>query len=175
MSPHAARSIALATLVSIGCSNEHDTIIDPDAALTSDADVDGPVQPSCATTATASVTNGGDSYTYVAFGHVDTGGESSCGSPGDTVEIALAVTAAFLDRDQLLTFRMPLPVTTGAHTVTIDPPGDQPAKTATFEVTNVTLDGAGPELDLLEGSLSGPGISGSLSARGCALLDVYCI
>jgi hypothetical protein len=163
-------------LASPGCSNHDDPRLEADAALEVDAAVvDTPLIPDCSSAESSDVSLKGKTFHYAALGNLDTGGEGSCGPPGDTAVIEIAVQPTFSDVAQTLWFRLPFPASIGVQSVTVSPPGSQTNMSVMVNITKVTLAGTGPDLELVEGSFQGPMLTGAFSAPHCALLDFYCI
>jgi hypothetical protein len=69
---------------------------------------------------------------------------------------------------------MRLPIATGPHDVEVFLGISGTSTTATFTVTRVVVDGAGPRVTRIEGTLSGAA-TGTLVAPECAVLSTSCV
>ncbi|HEU0030079.1 MAG TPA: hypothetical protein VFQ53_05575 [Kofleriaceae bacterium] len=139
--------------------NPPDAIVFPDAAP-------------CPTTATANVVVEQQTLAFAGLGNVDAGGESSCGGPPEAVRIVLSADAS---RDPMTSvfFDLPLPVASGPQAVTAFRSG-QVSFTATFEASDVVVEGGGPRVLSIRGSLTGQ-LAGSLDAAECPELTTSCL
>jgi hypothetical protein len=131
------------------------------------------VQPVCMLAMASSVKYQATDIPYVALGNVDSGGESRCGGPPEAVVVTLA-TEQSMNSAQALRIQLSLPLTLGSRAVQVFQGVSSTAIPATIDITHFEIDGAGPAIRLLAGTLTG-NVTGTFQAARCSLLDVTCI
>jgi hypothetical protein len=170
------RGLALVVMIaSAGCGDDGGSVAGDAQEETVDVlSVDTPPLAPCPAMASSSAKTGGKTYGFAALGNVDVGGESNCGGPHEAIRLVFSLAADSAPADQLAIGGLMLPVTTGPRSVMIYTDAGTVAGTATLDVTSVMLEGAGPDLAQLTGTLTGY-LKGSFTASHCPQLDVTCI
>lgn len=139
----------------------------PDAAI----DAPQPAVIPCSAPATATIRIDDKDYPFTVLGNVDSGGESACGGSHEAARISLyPMNGTDFDTKS---FQLEFPIATGSRPIAIQGFGTG-VVTATLDLAQVVVDGAGPDVQQIIGTLS-DGATGTFSATHCAQLDETCI